>query len=128
MWPRLGDLLFLCQGPLHIFLTPVGHVGSCNSSTLSTTRSHGSSLFDNHVRKRVNVSSILALFGVKIFLRARISATDLCILSSLSPLIQNTPPGNRLLLIHANSTASDVLPQPPSPHIVFVQQEVSAPL
>ena len=124
MWPFFSDLTVLCQGPLHIFFTLAGHIASCNSSTLSITRSHGRSFLDNHVRNLFKVSSMLSFVDEGMFLRESISATDLFIFSSLSPLIQNTPPWKQFLSLQANSTAKDVLPHPPSPHIVLVQQEV----
>ena len=90
--PFLGALAFLCQGPLHIFSTPVGHVGLLTSSALSTTRSHGRFSLDSRVRNLFRESSTFSLVDAATFKSAKFSATDLLTFSSLSPLTQNTPP------------------------------------
>ena len=122
--PFLGALAFLCQGPLHIFSTPVGHVGLLTSSALSTTRSHGRFSLDSRVRNLFRESSTFSLVDAATFKSAKFSATDLLTFSSLSPLTQNTPPVKWLIHLQANSIASEVLPHPPRPQIVLVQHDV----
>ena len=122
--PFFGAFAFLCQGPLHIFITPLGHFGLVNSSALSTTRSHGQFLFDNRARNLLRASSTFSFVDAGIFSKARFSATDLRTFSSLSPLIQNTPPVKCFLHLQANSTAREVFPHPPRPQMAFVQQEM----
>ena len=122
--PFFGAFAFLCQGPLHIFITPLGHFGLVNSSALSTTRSHGQFLFDNRARNLLRASSTFSFVDAGIFSKARFSATDLRTFSSLSPLIQNTPPVKCFFHLQANSTAREVFPHPPRPQMVFVQQEM----